>query len=375
METRANHVLIGLFTLAVLAGAFGFVYWLVRFGEIGTRDEIDVVFSGSVAGLNAGSPVLFNGLKVGEVETLALDPRNPGIVRARINVDSNLPLKIDTKAQIEFQGLTGAGYLQFSGGKPESPRLIEGPGTVPEIFASGASFQDLIEGARSAVGQANAMFARIDGLIEKNAGPLGEVIANARDMTANLKASSARIDGVIGSIETFSTSFRDVSKKIEGLVTNLDKVVTAVDTETVTSSIKNVETFTGALANNAEKINAIGQGATELVAKLNGIATRVDGVVGKVDGMVDSDGKGFITEATEAARSFRKLAQDLEQRVGPVSANLERFSGNGLRNLETFITDGRRTLSTFDRVISNLERNPSQFLLGGNRVQEYTPRR
>jgi phospholipid/cholesterol/gamma-HCH transport system substrate-binding protein len=68
METRANYVLVGLFTLAAIAGAFGFVYWLVRFGDQARQDEMFIVFSGPVTGLATGSGVLFNGIKVGQVE-------------------------------------------------------------------------------------------------------------------------------------------------------------------------------------------------------------------------------------------------------------------------------------------------------------------
>src|SRR5919199_2436763 len=119
METRANYVVIGLFTLAVLAGAFGFVYWLARYGEGGRRQTYDIVFMGSVAGLNRGAAVLFNGIRVGEVDNLTLDPRDPQRVNARVRVDSETPVKSDTRAQLEFQGLTGVAYVALVGGSPD----------------------------------------------------------------------------------------------------------------------------------------------------------------------------------------------------------------------------------------------------------------
>jgi phospholipid/cholesterol/gamma-HCH transport system substrate-binding protein len=67
METRANYVLIGLFTLAVIAGAFGFVYWFNTIGGAGERATYRIVFDGSVSGLRTGASVLFNGIRVGEV--------------------------------------------------------------------------------------------------------------------------------------------------------------------------------------------------------------------------------------------------------------------------------------------------------------------
>ena len=77
METKANYTLIGLFTLAVIVGAFGFVYWFQSIGGGGARSYYRVVFDGSVSGLTTGVPVLFNGIRVGEVTGLALDPQHP----------------------------------------------------------------------------------------------------------------------------------------------------------------------------------------------------------------------------------------------------------------------------------------------------------
>ena len=66
METRANFVLIGAFTMAAVVGAFLFIMWIATIGG-GSHRHYQIVFSGSVSGLTAGSSVLFNGLKVGEV--------------------------------------------------------------------------------------------------------------------------------------------------------------------------------------------------------------------------------------------------------------------------------------------------------------------
>ena len=77
METKANYVVIGLFTLAVIVGAFGFVYWFHDTGSSSDRVSYRVLFDGSVSGLRTGASVLFNGLRVGEVAKLQLDPKEP----------------------------------------------------------------------------------------------------------------------------------------------------------------------------------------------------------------------------------------------------------------------------------------------------------
>ncbi|MGB7045919.1 MAG: MCE family protein, partial [Methylocella sp.] len=61
METRANYALIGVFTLAVIAAAFGFVLWFSGAEKPGGRKTYKIIFNGSVSGLTNGGAVLFNG--------------------------------------------------------------------------------------------------------------------------------------------------------------------------------------------------------------------------------------------------------------------------------------------------------------------------
>src|SRR3979490_3162025 len=118
METRANYVLIGLFTLAVILGGFGFVYWFNTIGAAGGRAPYRIVFEGSVSGLRTGASVLFNGIKVGEVTELKLDPSKPKQVVAGISVDRGVAIRDDTAIGLEFQGLTGIAALSLKGGDP-----------------------------------------------------------------------------------------------------------------------------------------------------------------------------------------------------------------------------------------------------------------
>ena len=111
METRANFVLIGAFTLAAVLGAFLFIMWIAGYGASGTHRHYQVVFNGSVSGLSIGSNVLFNGLKVGEVTNLGFVKDNPSQVVADIDVtNASAPINANTKAQLETQGLTGTGW-------------------------------------------------------------------------------------------------------------------------------------------------------------------------------------------------------------------------------------------------------------------------
>ena len=108
METRANYVVIGAFTLAAVVGAFLFVMWIAGYATPGGRRSIQVVFNGSVSGLSNGANVNFNGIKVGEVTHLTFSRNDPHQVVADIDVSADAPIDRNTKARLETAGITGA---------------------------------------------------------------------------------------------------------------------------------------------------------------------------------------------------------------------------------------------------------------------------
>ena len=116
METRAPYALIGLFVTAVIAAAFGFVYWLHNSGGLTERTVYRVHFENTVSGLLKGASVLFNGIRVGEVTNLQLDTNNPNVITATIAVDAGTPVRADTKVGLDFQGLTGVPVVTLQGG-------------------------------------------------------------------------------------------------------------------------------------------------------------------------------------------------------------------------------------------------------------------
>ena len=111
MENRARYSLIGAFVLACILAGFGFVYWIANTGGIGKRTAYAVQFSEPVPGLTAGASVLFNGVRVGNVSSVTLDPSDPRRVTAMLSVDPATPVRADTVAAASFQGLTGTASI------------------------------------------------------------------------------------------------------------------------------------------------------------------------------------------------------------------------------------------------------------------------
>ena len=193
MEIRAPYVLIGGFVLAVIAAAFGFVYWLHNTGSLSERTTYRIHFENTVSGLLTGAAVLFNGIRVGEVTALELDTNNPNRVTATIAVAANTPVRADTKVSLDFQGLTGVPVVALQGGsKPLS--AIATPGQPPTLTADPLAGQSMTAAARDAL-------RRLDLILSDNADDLRSTIANLNTFSAALARNADKLDGIVKGLE------------------------------------------------------------------------------------------------------------------------------------------------------------------------------
>jgi phospholipid/cholesterol/gamma-HCH transport system substrate-binding protein len=197
METRANYVLIGAFTLAIIAGVFGFVYWFQNTGGGSERAFYRVVFENTVSGLRTGGAVLFNGIRVGEVTRLQLDPQRPQQVVADLSIDKNVAVRTDTRAGIEFQGLTGIAAVGLSGGSADKPAITGKNGEPPVIIASRGSTLDVTQGARD-------VLRHVDEFIGENQKAFHDTMENLVTLSAALAKSSARLDHIIDNVDNLT---------------------------------------------------------------------------------------------------------------------------------------------------------------------------
>ncbi len=196
MEIRARYFLVGLFVLVVAAAAVGFIYWLYNTGGLVKRTDYLVSFNGSVAGLAPGSPVLFNGLQVGEVTGLTLSTDDPGLVFARISIDARTPVRTDTHVGMDFRGLTGTATVALNGGSPAAERPTGEDGQPPLLVADPKSMQDMSASAREAL-------TRLNDILAENAVPLKDAIANIDTFAGALAKNSDKVDTILAGLEKF----------------------------------------------------------------------------------------------------------------------------------------------------------------------------
>lgn len=246
METRANYVLIGLFTLAVIVGAFGFVYWFHHIGGTGARTTYRVVFSGPISGLRSGAAVVFNGIRVGEVTSLTLDQGNPKQAMATLSVDADTPVRADTRVGLDFQGLTGIAMLSLKGGLPNAAPIKANGAEPPLLFAADGVGQDVVQSARD-------VMVRLEGFLEQNQTALKNSIKNIETFTDTLARNSDRLDRVMAGLDHViggpdgKGEIPEAARAIRTAAENLDKRIQTLTADgrrtlaTIDRTIKNID--------------------------------------------------------------------------------------------------------------------------------------
>src|ERR1043165_9295858 len=192
METRANYVLIGSFTLAVIAAAFGFVLWFQSLHTTKQRSPLRVIFEGPASGLRNGGNVNFNGIRIGEVISVKLD--NPRRVVALAMVENTAPLRKDTLVGLEFQGLTGVAAISLKGGEEAAPPVPLDEDGIPVLTADPNKLQDVTEAIRATLQNVNRVVA-------DNQESVKNSLHNLETFTSSLARNSERIDAIMGRVD------------------------------------------------------------------------------------------------------------------------------------------------------------------------------
>lgn len=207
-----NYTLVGAFVLTLATAAIAAALWLASGGAFARQfDPYLAIMDESVAGLNVNAPVKFNGVDVGRVRSVDLDPADPARVRLVFDIARDTPVKVDTLAVLKTQGLTGIAYVELSGGSPASPRLVAAAGALyPEIQTKPSLSARLENVLTSVLAKLDRTSSTIDAVLsEDNRKAFSSTLANLAQLTKTLADRSATIDGGIRSAaRTFDNSAR-----------------------------------------------------------------------------------------------------------------------------------------------------------------------
>ena len=251
METKANYVLIGAFTLATAAFLLLFGLWAAKYSSERDWQEFQVIFNEPVTGLTEGSSVQYNGIAVGTVETLSLAPNDPRRVVAKLKLKADTPVKVDTRAKLSITGLTGVPFIQLTGGSPSAqPLAPRDRDDVPVIQTEASALQNIAD-------TANRLVSRMDEVLsEQNVKRISNTLANIESLTGSI--SDQRED-----LRALIVNARQSSEQLTRTLETTDRAVNDVDRELVDK----LPTLMAKLDSTLSNLDAAAGGANKILGE------------------------------------------------------------------------------------------------------------
>jgi phospholipid/cholesterol/gamma-HCH transport system substrate-binding protein len=313
METRAHYVAVGTFVLAMVLLAFVAVLWLAR-GQLTTQFAYyDIYFTGPVTGLRNGAAVEYNGVPVGRVNDVRIDPTNVALIRVTIEIDTNVAIKTDAVASVETNILSGISYIQIVGGTQEAALL------------------------RPQAGQRHA------------------VIPSTRSGLATVAAGAPQL------LKTLN----DVAERLNELLDERNR-------RALTDSLENLQGFTAGLSDRGKDLAELAASANLAAVALTTLFGNIDHSYSGPDGI----GSRLTTAIADFERVAKNLAdtnQQLQLAVQDMRPGLAAFSQRTLGDVGSLVAEARQLVSGLSRAAAEIERDPSRVLFGDRR-EGYRPR-
>lgn len=321
MEPKANFILIGAFTITAVLALFIFVIWLGKFAVDEEFNYYDIIFEEAVTGLSNRGAVMFNGIQVGEVIDLNVDPSNPARVITRVRIESGTPVRADTQAQLGFLGFTGLAFIALEGGSPNSPMIEDVTDQrIPIIVAETSDLQSLL---------------------------------NSGDT---------------------------VFESINDLVTGVKKIISDENAERITNLLENIELTTEEIALHRAAIGDVLEGLRLATDNANLSLEHVNAVSSSFQSLWEENSEQVVNDILAASEGTRAtaeqavaIAERLDQILARNEAAVDDFAQNGLAEVAPTLQDLRLLIKRMESVARHFEDNPSSFLLGEQQAVEFEP--
>ena len=387
METRANYVLIGAFTLAAVVGAFLFIMWIAGYGTAGGHRTFQVVFKGSVAGLSNGANVSFNGIKIGEVTHLTFSRSDPHQVVADIDVNSDAPIDRNTKARLETQGLTGGAVVALLGGVTAGAELIGQNGRPPIIYAGqSVQLQDILDNVDALSIKATSVLDDADKIIAENSPTIHSALANVDQFSKALADNSAGVDAALKSVGELGKQIGPLAARLQTLSDDADRLVQSIDTDqvraivgnvqamsakgvsvidradkllsdnsdSIQSTLRNADVFSKALADNAPNIDTTLKNLAEISKTVQPVVTQLQSLTQNADRVIAAVDPDKVRSIVDNVQTLSAKSNSVIDRADQLLADNSGTLHSTLQNADVFAKALADNAPNIDVTLKNL---------------------
>lgn len=290
METNARYMLVGAFVLLLTIGGIFFILWVGK-SELTTNTRFyDIYFQGSVTGLKNGAQVLYRGVPIGSVSSIAINPQDMEYVLVRVSINKSVPLYEDSIASLEMQGITGIAFVQIKGGNPESSLLRVKEGNKYPIIASKPSkLEEIVEEAPKLLKNVSKLTRNLNSLINgANQKNINLIIDNIKKITHTLSEQSYAFESLVKNANMAFQNLQDMSERYKTLADTVEKHL-----------IPTLEITHGFLMDNREPLNVfLNSGLYEFSSTLSELK-RTLASINRVAQEIERDPLTFLLGTTD----------------------------------------------------------------------------
>ena len=315
METRANHVWVGVVTLLLLAAAAIFFVWLARLGG-SDKKEYDIFFEQSVGGVAKGSAVSYSGVPVGQVSQIKIWDKDPEYVRVRIEVDGETPILVGTTASVSAS-FTGVSTISLEGGRNNQPPITCDTTDCPEGVP----------------------------VIPPAPGAVGQILASAPLL-------------------------------LERLATLTDRLTRVLDDEnqdSISGILRNTDAISGELARTSPEVQRTMQELQLTLAQSTETLAAFEDTLRTTDRLLEEDGKTVTRDLSATLASARSAARSLETALAQVEPVAQQLNQDTLPAANATLRDLRRTSENLRNVTERLENEGATSLISRPKLPDYKP--
>jgi len=272
------------------------------------------------------------------VRSLTIDPDDPRYSIAFTEVRADAPVYQSTQARLEVQGLTGAAYIELSGGAKGEENILQKSietGRPAVLIAEQSSVTNLLATADKILQRADGAIGDIQGFVADARGPLTQTIRNVETFTSALSQNSDSIDKFLNSLSTLSSTIDRVSETLNSTLAAAERLVNAVDADKINAVVANTERATRNIANASDNFDDLVTNVKNAAANFERAGAQAQSVLGRVDTVMNSVDPdqvrttiGNITAASEDARQTVSSARDVVDNFAHRKEDIDRAIGD-----------------------------------------------
>lgn len=208
MEKRLSYTIVGAFVIIITLALFFFLYWITKYGAKSIEhDYYKTYFTESVSGLSLDSPVKLRGVEVGRVKSISINKANSEEVEILLEINQGTPIKKDTYAILDTQGITGLKHVELEGGTHDSALLKQSKSEVPTIMSKKSILATLYDSSESMAQKLNRISEKVNQVLsQKNIDNVSKIITDLSNTTQYLDENKQRLTKMFDQISELKTS-------------------------------------------------------------------------------------------------------------------------------------------------------------------------